>query len=163
MAPRRDCLYIRQYRTLLFGSFHFHAFLLGPAFAKPLLPVVKDQSSVGNVVTNRGCSGDIDIITQSDGRDQRRIATDLNAIADFAFIFLKSIIVAGDRASADIAIAAYRHITEISKMISLGAIAEPGFFSFHEIADMNVAAQVRAGTQMGKRANDCAVSDSTAG
>src|SRR5918995_3812453 len=147
---------------LFLGSFHFDALLHGPAFAMSLLSVVKDQSSVRNVMTNRGRSGDIDVITQRDRCDQGRIATDLNAVADFAGILLKSIIVAGDRASADIAITAYGHITEISKMIGLGAIADLGFFSFHEIADVNISAQFSAGPQMSKRANDRAASDSTA-
>ena len=94
-------------------------------------------------MTHRGRSGDIDIVAQSDRRHQRRIAADLNAVADFGFIFLKSVIVTGDRAGADIGVAADGHIAQISQMIRLGAVAEFGFFGFDEIADMNVAAQDR--------------------
>ena len=113
-------------------------------------------------MTYRGCSGDIDVITQRDRRDQGRIATDLNAVADFSFILLESIVVASDRASSDIAITAYGDIAQISKMIGLGAIADPGLFCFDEIADVNIPAQFSAGPQMSKWAYDCAARNSTA-
>ncbi|HZB85696.1 MAG TPA: hypothetical protein VE289_03945 [Gaiellaceae bacterium] len=48
-------------------------------------------------------------------------------------------------------------------MIGLGAIPDVSFFSFHEVADMNIAAQCSTRTEMGKRANNRTAIDSTTG
>ena len=74
----------------------------------------------------RARSSDIDIVAQGDWRDQRGIAADLHPVTDGRLIFLKTVVIARDRAGADVSIAADGHVAEIGEMVRLCAIADLG-------------------------------------
>ena len=131
---------IRRCRTLFFVSFHLPALLLGPAFAHAFLAVVEYQRSRGNVMAHRARGSDVNVVAQGDRRHQSGIAADLHAVADRRLIFLEAVVVARDRAGANVGVAADGHVAEIREMVGLGAIANLGFFRLDEIADVNVAA-----------------------
>ena len=72
---------------------------------------------------------------------------------------LNAVVIAGDRAGADIGAGADVAVADIGEVVGLGAGAEPGGLDLDEIADMHVCLEHRAGAQPGKRPDDRARPD----
>src|SRR4029077_4482959 len=152
----------RQYRTLFFCSLHFSALLLRPAFPRPFLAFIENQRAGGNVMTNRRCSGDVNVIAQRDRRNQRGIASDLHSIANFGSVLLKPVVIAGNGPGADIAVPPDRHVSEIGKMVGLCPFAELRFFGLDKIPDVHIWTKSSSRPKVGKRPDDSAMIDPAA-
>ena len=66
-------------------------------------------------------------VANLDRRDQHRIRTDLDIIADLGVVFVLAVVIAGDRAGADIGIFADRRVAEIGQMAGFRASSERRF------------------------------------
>src|SRR5262249_15953638 len=82
--------------------------------------------------------------------------------ADYRAVLVEAVVIAGDRAGADIGFGTYLRIAEIGEVIGLGAGTEPGGFDLDKIADVDVALQHRAGAQPCVRADNRAFGDGRA-
>src|SRR6267154_1451432 len=120
----------------------------GPAGFLALRMMRHDQGAVLDVAHDGGAGGDIDVVADSDRRDQLRIATDHAAIADAGFVLVVAVVIHGDDAAADIRLAANDSVAEIAQMARLGATPETRFFSLDEITDAVVALQFGAGAEV---------------
>ena len=86
--------------------------------------------------------------------DQSAVRADEEISADFGPVFGDAVIVAGDGSSADIGAGADAGVPDIGEMVGLFGLADLGLFDLDEIADMGVLAEMGAGSQPRKRADD---------
>ena len=112
-----------------------------------------------HVAGDDAAGGDDRAVADRDRRHQRRVRADKRALADNRAELVKAVVIAGDRAGADIGAGADVAVAEIGEVVGLGPGAEPGRLDLDEIADMHVALEHRAGTQPRVRADDRALGD----
>ena len=77
-------------------------------------------------------------------------------------MLVEAVIVAGDRAGADIGARADARIADISEMIDLGALGDLGLLDLDEIADVRALGEVCAGPQPRERADGRVIADAGA-
>ena len=107
-----------------------------------------------------GRSGaDRGIVTHGHRGDKLGVGADKDAVAEGGLKFIRSIVVTGDGAGTDVAIAADDRIAQVGEMIGLGAFAQHGFFGFDKITNMDIIAQYGAWPQTGIRADGGALAD----
>src|SRR5262245_13432008 len=147
---------------LRLAPLHLLTLLLGPALTHAFLAFIIDQGSGWNVVAHRACRGHVDIIGKSDRRDQRCIAAHLDTIADFRFVFVESVVVARNRAGADVGILADGSIAKIGEMVGLGSGPELRLLGLDEIADVNMGTQFRARPEVREGSDDRTVVNAAA-
>ena len=75
-------------------------------------------------------------------RDERGIAADEHLITDGRRIFVEAVVVTGNRACADVALAPDLRVAQVGEVHSLGAFADGAFLQFDKIADTRVRLQM---------------------
>ena len=70
------------------------------------------------------------------GATSARVGADERARADHRAIFAEAVIIAGDRARADVGLGADRGVADVGQMVDLGALADLGLLELDEIADL---------------------------
>src|SRR5207244_11130785 len=86
-----------------------------------------------------------------DRGDQLRVAADKDPILADGLMLVSAVVIAGDRAGADVHALADPGIAEVAEMIRLGALPQLGFFHLDEIADLGRATDHRPRPQVGER------------
>src|SRR6185369_16901979 len=115
-----------------------------PPRALLLLAWIEHEHTAGrHVAANGRRRRDVGIVTDTDRRDQGRIAADLHAVADHGRVFAEAVIVARDRPCADVDLAADFGVAEIRQMVRFGAIAESSILDLDEVTDVDVVAEPR--------------------
>ena len=79
------------------------------------------------------------------------VAADERAILDDRLVFLRPVVVAGDRARADVHVGTDCRVAEVREMIGLRARPERGLLQLHEISDLCALADDCFRPQMRKR------------
>ena len=92
--------------------------------------------------------------TDADRRDELRIRANEHAVFQHGLVLVDAVVVAGDRAGADVDVRANIGIADVRQVRGLRAFAEDGLFRLDEIADLHVSSEFGAGTQMRVRP-DC--------
>src|SRR5262252_6969798 len=124
-----------------------------PALDVSLLPGAHGERTRGNVLANRRAAADVGAFTDGDGRDELRIAADERAVLDRRLILLLAVVVARDRAGADVHLVADRRVAEIRKMPGFRSGAEHRLLKLDEVpdvrplADVGAVAEVREGAE----------------
>ena len=77
-----------------------------------------------NSVGDHAARANVAVRADFDGRDQRRIAADERACADFGLVLLLAVEIAGDGARADVDSHRRSRVAQISQVLALGACAE---------------------------------------
>src|SRR6267142_5300988 len=145
--------FFRLLPWLLFGR-QFAPAPRGPAGFIGLTAACDSQGVRGNVVGDRGTRGDIGAIADSNGGNQRGITSDKNFVADVRREFVEAVVVAGDRASADVCFRADFRIAEIGEVHRLGAFADSALLQLDEISDARIRFQVIVRAKARERADD---------
>src|SRR5437879_1907051 len=125
----------------LFGR-QFAPALRGPACFISLTAARDSQGIRWDVFGDRGTRGDIGAIADSNRGNQRGIASDKNFVADVRRKFVEAVVVAGNRAGADVCFLADLRIAEIGEVHRLGAFADSALLQFDEISDARIRFQV---------------------
>src|SRR5579871_5490382 len=138
--------------------------LARPEFRRPawhfLLLGARDGERIRfHLARDHRARADIDAVAHLYGRDQRRVRPDECALADVGEVLVEAVIVAGDRARADIGALAHPRIAEIGEMVRLRALLDPRVLHLDEIADMDVFLDARARPEPCKRPDDRAARD----
>ena len=119
-----------------------------------------DRQRIGRDIPGDDAAGRDDrAVADRDRRHERRVRADKRAFADYRPVFVNAVIIAGDRAGADIGPRADLAVADIGEVIGLGPGAEPGRLDLDEIADMDVLLEDRSRAQPGKRADERARPD----
>src|SRR5215472_8317519 len=130
-------------RLLLFSAIfrggQFVSFSASPAGLVGLAAARDAQGIGGHVVGDGRARGHVRAVADPYRRDQSRIAADEDLIPDRGGLFVKAIVIAGDRARADIGLAAQLGVPQIGQVQGLGALADHAFLHFHKIADARAA------------------------
>src|SRR3954447_4414414 len=77
-------------------------------------------------------------VPEPDRRDQHRGGPYEHTCADCCLKLVKAVIIAGDRAGADVRLRADLAVAEIAQVVGLGAPPDPGRLHLDEVADMHV-------------------------
>ena len=77
-------------------------------------------------------------------RDQLRVAADERAVLDDRLVLVHAVVVAGDRAGADVDVCADRRVAEVGQVIDLRPGAERGLLQLDEVADLGAFADRRS-------------------
>src|SRR5690606_23439032 len=139
-APRPALPQRRQFRTYAFSL----TLLSGCAEPRgiagdTLLAAAGNRQSVGlNVLRHHAAGGDHGAVTDLHRRHQGRIRADEGAGADIGVILAETVVVAGDRAGADIGFGTDAGIADIGQVIDLGAGLDARLLHLDEIADMRL-------------------------
>src|SRR6267378_2914169 len=168
-GPERDALFSllrgrASLRFLFFGVFpwlifgrQFAAFFRGPAGLIGLAAARDPQSVRGDIFCDCRTRRDVCPIADSNGCDQRRIAPDERFIPYPCWIFVEAVVVAGDRAGANVRFRAGLGIAEIREVHRLGAFADGALLQLDEIADARIGFQMIVWAEARERADDHAV------
>src|SRR6267378_350690 len=141
---------------LLFGR-QFAPALRGPAGFISLTAACDSQGIRRNVVRDRGTRGDIGAIADSNGGNQRGVTSDKNFVADVRRKFVEAVVVAGNRASADVCFRADLRIAKVGEVHRLGAFADSALLQLDEISDARIRFQVIVRAKTREGADDDAV------
>src|SRR3546814_13193928 len=94
-----------------------------------------------DVAGHRAAGADDRVAADPHRRDQRAVRSDEGVLADFGAIFEIAVIIAGDRARADIGPRTDADVAQIGQVVGLGALADLGLLGLDEIADLRLLAQ----------------------
>ena len=130
-----------------------------PAFLNRLFDASDGKGPGGDIFRDNTAGADISAIANLNGRDKGRISTDESALADIGAILGDAVIIASNGARADVSAFADTSVTDISKMVGLGAGLDLSRFHLDEIAYVHVFAKIRAWPQPRKRADTSTLSD----
>ena len=119
------------------------SFVPGPAFFGHLSSASDCQSVRRNIFGDARSCADIGSLAELDGRDQRGVAADENAVLDNGLVLVNAVIVAGDGSSPDVDARADLRVAEVSKVVGLGSLAEPDLLGLDEIADVRAFTDLR--------------------
>ena len=141
---------------------HHFTELRGPARPLFLLVALQRQRTASHILGDDAAGADIGAVADLDRGDQRRIRADERARADVRVVLVEAVVVAKDRARADVGAGADAAIAEIGQMIGLGALLDRDLLDLDEIADMHVLGEIGARPQPRKRADARAFADAGA-
>ena len=88
---------------------------------------------------------DVGAFAHGHGRDELRVAADERALADGRRVLLEAVVVAEDRARADVGARADDAVAQVGEVIGLGAPAHAGLLGLDEVADVRLFAQSLSG------------------
>src|SRR6266436_7532301 len=159
-TPRLALRFLRGF-FWFFGSRQFTSLLGGPAWFVDLAAAGNSQSIRRHVLRDGRTCGDVGAIPDAHGRDQGSIAADENFAPDRRRILVEAVVIAGNRARADIALGPDLRIAQVGKVHGFGAFADGAFLEFDEIADAGPGFQVIVRAQAGERSDDDAVIEAT--
>ena len=138
------------YKSSLHGAFglvqaafalFFRFFRALPAFYGHLFGARHDQFAGFAVFGNHAARAGGGLVAHGDGRYQRGVRADAHFVADNGAVLVHAVIIAGNRACADIGVRADGRITDIGQVVRLAAVPDGAVFHFHEIADVHVVRQ----------------------
>ena len=127
-----------------------------PTFDGHLLRARDGQLARRCITRDRAAGADRRALAHGDRRHQLAVGADESVVVDDGLVLVGAVVVAGDRACADIHVAADRRIAEIAQMVGLGALAQRRILGFDEVADVRVRRRARcpgAGARKVRRAH----------
>src|SRR5688572_11661481 len=117
------------------------------------LPASRDcQRLIGHIVGDRRTGSHVGAFADRDRRDELRVAANEGAVADDGLVLLLAVVVAGDRAGADIDVLAYGRVSQVCEVARFRLAAERGLFQLYEVADVGLALDDAARAEMRERA-----------
>src|SRR3989454_12365725 len=102
---------------------HLPATLGGPAGFVDLAPASDAQGIGGNIFGDGRASGDVGAVAHPNGCDECSVAAHKHTFADCRGVFADAVVVAGDRAGADVGFAADFGVAQVGQVHGFGAFA----------------------------------------
>ena len=107
-----------------------------------------------HILGNDATRADNCAIPYGNGSNKAGVGANKSMFADTGGMFFKTIVIAGDRSRADIAMRANIGIANIAQVVHLNAFFQCRLFNLYKITDMHFFANNRTGAQTGVRADD---------
>src|SRR6267378_508336 len=128
--------------------FAFRSFLLHrplPARNRHLLHAGEGQLPCRGVLGERGSGAECRAPAHAHRRDELGVRAYENVVLDDGAVLVRSIVVAYDRAGADVDVPAHLAVADIGEVIGLGACAYATRLDLHEVADVHSLGEAGAG------------------
>src|SRR3954454_19748401 len=152
-CSRRSCASLNRGRLLRGLARHSFAEALCPASDAFLLAPPDGEHIRFNVLVDDRAGADDGSVAHDDGGNEGGIGTDEGALANHGLIFRKAVVIAGDRACADVGSRTDRGIAYIREVIHLRACRDVCLLELDEIAHLGLLGKPRSGTDPSERAN----------
>src|SRR5262249_2311904 len=130
-----------------------------PARNRSLLRPRHGELARGRVLGDRRAGADVGALGDAHRRDQRRIRADEAAVLDHRFALVHAIVVAGDRARANVHAGADFRVADVGEMVHLRAFANTARLHLAEVADVDFFVEARARAQPRVGPDDAARAD----
>src|ERR1700687_4071231 len=142
-------------------AFFFLRFALGPrpALFDALSRTPERQRIRRHVFCDAARRRDIGAAPNLYRRHQRRIAADEHAIFDHCLMFVHAVVIAGDRARADVYAFSDFRVAEIAEMVRLRTLAQLDFLGLDKVSHASTLAHITSGAQMRVRSEDTSRAD----
>src|SRR3990172_4305932 len=101
-----------------------------------------------DVLGDRRAPADVRALADDERRHERRVGADEGAVADPRLVLGPAVVVAGDRAGADVDVLAHGRVAEVREVVRLGAAPDPRLLRLHEVADLRLLPDVAPGPQV---------------
>src|SRR3954467_1784169 len=100
--------------------------LLDPAVDVALLAGTDCEGARRHVLADGRAGSHVRVPRHRDRRDELRVAADERAVLDDGLVLAGAVVVAGDRAGADVHLLADRRVAEVGQVFRLRSLAEHG-------------------------------------
>src|SRR6266849_8094581 len=134
--------------TIPHMRFAFRSLLLCrplPARNRHLLHPREGQLACWSVLGERGSRTERRAPAHAHRSDELGVRTYENVVLYDGAVLVRSVVVAHDRAGADVHVAAHLAVADVGKVIGLGTCAYATRLHLHEVADMHSLVEARAG------------------
>src|SRR5574340_1137631 len=118
---------------------------LDPALFVHLPPAGDGERSGRDILDDRRSRANIGALSDANRRDELRIAANEGAVLDHRLVLLLAVVVARDRARADVHALADDRVAEIREVVRLRSPAERGLLQLDEVPDVRVLHDLRIG------------------
>src|SRR5450432_1573775 len=112
------------------------------------------ERAVGNVLGDGGPRGDDGVAPDAHGRDELAVRADEGAVLDDRLTLLVAIVIARDRAGADVDTRADDGVPQIAEVVGLAAPPQHRLLELDEVADVRLGPDVGAGPEARERSDD---------
>src|SRR5690606_6723186 len=126
---------------------------IGPARLHQLLGTDHTQFACRYIAADCASGSNNGIGADTDRGDQRAVRADEGALADYRLVLEIAVVVAGDRARADVRPGADLGIAEVAQVTGLGAFTQHRVLDLDEVADPGPRPQFGPRSQPGERAH----------
>src|SRR5713101_3188725 len=92
----------------------------------------------------RGSGAERCALAHPHGRDKLCVGADRDVVLDDRAVLVRPVVVAGDRAGADIDVLSDLAVADVGKVIGLGALADAARLDLDEVAKVHIGGQARA-------------------
>src|ERR1017187_3107505 len=106
------------------------------------------QRACGDGMRDARARSNVCAVADVDGRDQRRVGTDEDSIADGGGVLMHAVVVAGDHSRANVDALADDRVAKGREVVALGAAAKRDLLGLAEVADMGIYADIALRTKM---------------
>src|SRR6266853_6321434 len=144
--------------TIPHMRFAFRSLLLYrplPARNRHLLHAREGQLACWSVLGEGGSRTECRAPAYAHRRDELGVRADENVVLDDGAVLVRSVVVAHDRAGADVDVSAHLAVADVGEVIRLGACAYATRLDLHEVADVHALGEARARS----RADACVGTD----
>src|SRR2546430_1556497 len=135
--------------TIPHMRFAFRSFLLHwplPVRDRHLLHAGEGQLPRWSILGKRGSRAECCTPAHSHRRDELGVRADENVVLDDGAVLVRSVVIARDRAGADVDVSSHLAVADVGEVIRLGTCAYATRLDLHEVADVYPFGEARAGT-----------------
>lgn len=147
---RTESLALLVFQLLLFGDVGFHL-RLSPAFEVSLTLSGDAKRSGGNILGDGAAGSGICAVADLDRSDKVGVAADEAIVADGGAELVLAVIIAGDRAAAEVAVLANIAVADVGQVADRVAACEVGVLGLDVCAQMDTVIGDGVDTDVGER------------
>ena len=107
-------------------------------------PPGQRQRVIGDVPGNDAAGTDNGAVADAHRGDQRGVRSDEGARANIGMLLKKAVVIAGDGTCAHVRSGTDARVANVSQVVNLGSLFDPGVLDLDEVADMNLRTDRRS-------------------
>src|SRR5216683_3102303 len=130
------------------------ALLLHPPLDVALLPRAHRKGPRRNVFAHGRAGAHVRALVHGHGGDELGVRPDERAVLDDRHVLLLAVVVASDRARADVHALADHRVAQVGEVVRFAALSQHRLLQLHEVADVRLFGNLRTGPQTCKGPHD---------
>ena len=112
------------------------------------------RASARDVLGDRRPGRHVRALADGHRRDELRVAADEDVVLDHRRVLPNPVVIAGNRAGADVHLLADRRVAQVGQVVGLRPAPEPRLLQLDEVADARARANLRVRADVRERADD---------